>query len=201
MDLLSGLSQDQLRISAWVIAAAFLIVGGLCNWRKIHWTALGSIFVFAAVNAGAGIYVLNHLTDPRWTPEGTESLTAPSFAGTPLVGQYLGPLDSALASVMSGVNDFQTFQHALPVALGFLGTSSLALLWSFPMMIVTLVISFFVGRYERSRFRKYRSTVDRLSVELEQVKLQLAGMAPAEPVLPAQAAVVDVRTHERPFPA
>ncbi|KQQ98441.1 hypothetical protein ASF72_18540 [Arthrobacter sp. Leaf141] len=183
------------------MAAALLIVGGLCNWRKIHWTALGSIFVFAAVNAGAGIYVLNHLTDARWAPEGTESLTAPSFAGTPLVGQYLGPLDSALASVMSGVNDFQTFQHALPVALGFLGTSSLALLWSFPMMIVTLVISFFVGRRERSRFRKYRSTVDRLSVELEQVKLQLAELAPAEPVLPAQAAVVDVRMHERPFPA
>ncbi|MET3142782.1 UNVERIFIED_ORG: hypothetical protein ABIB13_002500 [Arthrobacter sp. UYEF2] len=188
------MSRDELRMYSWIAAAAFLLVAGACNWRKIHWTALGSVLLFAAANAGAGIYVLNHLTDPRWAPEGSEPLTAPSFAGTPLVGQYLGPLDSALNAVVGGMNDFLAFQHALPIALDFLAVAGQALLFSFPMAIIALIVSFILGIHQRSKFKKYRATVDRLSVELEQIKKQLAAMTSEEPALLVPSEIVEVRS-------
>lgn len=91
-------------------------------------TALGAVLLFAALNAGGGIYVLNHFGDSRWSAGGEPPLSAPSFSGTHLVGQFLGPLDSALNSVVGGVNEFLAFMQVLPIALGFLAVSGWCLL-------------------------------------------------------------------------
>ena len=60
-------------------------------------------------------------------------LWEPSFSGTPVIGQFLGPLDSALNGVVGGVNEFLAFKQALPVALDFFASSGWALLVSFPL--------------------------------------------------------------------
>jgi hypothetical protein len=67
LDLLGGMSRDELRICSWVAAIVFALVAGVWRSRRLHWTALGSVLLFAALNAGAGIYVLNHFRDSRWS--------------------------------------------------------------------------------------------------------------------------------------
>jgi hypothetical protein len=177
LDLLGGLSRDELRNFCWLAAAVFALVSGLWRWRRLHWTALGAVLLFAALNAGAGIYVLNTFRDSRWSAGGEAPLSAPSFSETPIVGQYLGPLDSALQGVVGGVNDFLAFKQALPVALDFLATSGWALLLSFPVAILAAVISFAMARRRAAEFEKYRAKVDLLEDELEQVKRQISAAA------------------------
>jgi hypothetical protein len=152
---------------------------------------LGAVLLFAALNAGAGIYVLNHVGDPRWSPG--EPLSAPSFSGTPMVGQFLGPLDSALNAVVGGVNEFLAFKQALPVALDFLAASGWALLLSFPLGILATVISYVMDRRRMADFEAYRATVDLLKDELEQVKRQISSGNSAGTALPAGNEVTDAR--------
>lgn len=168
------MGRDELRIFSWIAAAVFALAAGIWRPRRLHWAALGSVLLFAALNAGAGIYVLNHFNDSRWSAGGQPPLSAPSFSGTPVVGQFLGPLDSALNGVVGGVNEFLAFKQALPVALDFLGVSGWALLVSFPLAIVAAGISFAVTRRRAADFDRYRATVDLLKDELEQIKLQIS---------------------------
>ena len=90
------------------------------------------------------------------------------------MGQFLGPLDSALNGVVGGVNEFLAFKQALPVALDFLAASGWALLVSFPLGILGAVISYIQERHRRAEFDKYRTAVDLLKDELEQVKRQIS---------------------------
>lgn len=192
MDLLGGLSRDELRTYSWVAAAAFALVAGVWRPLRLHWTALGSVLLFAALNAGAGIYVLNHFGDSRWSG-GEQPLSAPSFSGTPVVGQFLGPLDSALNGVVGGVNEFLAFKQALPVALDFLAMSGWALLVSFPLAVLAAGISFAMARRRAADFDRYRATVDLLKDELEQVKRQISAGNFVDTALPADGAVTDAR--------
>ncbi|MBT2548099.1 hypothetical protein [Arthrobacter sp. ISL-65] len=186
------MNRDELGISAWVAASVFALAVGVWRPRKLHWSVLGSVLLFAALNAGAGIYVLNHVGDPRWSA-GEPPLSAPSFSGTPVVGQFLGPLDSALNAVVGQVNAFLAFKQALPVALGFLGTSGWALLVSFPLGILATVISYVMDRRRTADFEKYRATVDLLKVELEEIKRQISTGNSVGTALPASDEVADVR--------
>jgi hypothetical protein len=192
LDLLGGMSRDQLSIFSWVAATVFALAIGVWRPRRLHWTVLGAVLLFAALNAGAGIYVLNHVGDPRWSA-GEQPLSVPSLSGTPMVGQFLGPLDSALNGVVGGVNAFLAFKQALPIALGFLGTSGWALLVSFPLGIVATVISYILERRRKADFEKYRATVDQLKVELEQVKRQISSGNSGSTALPAGDEVTDLR--------
>ncbi|WP_181033691.1 hypothetical protein [Arthrobacter sp. SX1312] len=169
---------DVLRILTWVAPTVVALVAGFLLRRSLHWIALGAVLLFAALNAAAGIYVLNHFSDPRWSPEGMASLSAPSLSETPLVGDYLEPLDTALEGVVGGVNDFRAFQQALPVTLDFLATSGWALLVSVPVAIVAAFVSFNNARRRKAEFRKYLATVDSLKDELEQIKRQIGAGYP-----------------------
>jgi len=192
LDLLGGMSRDELSIYSWVAAGVFALVAGIWRWRRLHWTALNSVLLFAALNASAGIYVLAHFGDPRWSAGAEPPLSAPSFSGTPLVGQYLGSLDSVLNSVVGGVNQFLAFKNALPVALDFLATSGWALLVSFPLAVLAGVINYIVARRRAADFKKYRATVDLLQEELEQLKRQISARNSVGPALPAADEVTDV---------
>jgi len=173
LDPLGYIGLDKLHLIPWVAGAAFALVAGLVRPRMFHWTALGSVMLFAALNVGAGIYVLNHVGDPRWAG-GQAALNAPSFSETPVVGKFLGPLDSALSSVVGGVNEFLNFKQALPVALDFLAASGWALLVAFPLAVLAAVVSFTIARRRAADFDRYRAAVDQLRTELDQVKEQLA---------------------------
>jgi hypothetical protein len=188
LDLLGGMSRDELRLFSWVAAAVFALVAGVWRPGRLHWTALGSVLLFAALNAGAGIYVLNHFSDSRWSTGGEPPLSVPSFSGTPVVGQFLEPLDSALNGVVGGVNEFLAFKQALPVAMDFLAASGWALLVAFPLAILAASISFAAAIRQTAEFEKYRATVDLLQDELEQVKRQISAGKSVDKALPAGSA-------------
>ncbi|WP_434992130.1 hypothetical protein [Arthrobacter sp. Ld5] len=183
------MSVDALHLGTWIVPAVIALVAGFLLQRAVHWIALGAVLLFAALNAAAAVYVLNTFSDARWSPEGQETLSAPSLSETPMVGEFLEPLDSALEGVVGGVNDFRAFQEALPVALDFLALSGWALLVAVPLVVLAGVVSFFKAQRRKADFRKYRATVDSLQDELEQIKRQLAA---GYPVPPAGAHVVDV---------
>ncbi|MHA7239545.1 hypothetical protein [Arthrobacter sp. TMS1-12-1] len=178
MDLLGGASLDLFHLLTWIVPAVVALVAGVLLRRSLHWIALGAVLLFAALNAAAGIYVLNHFDDARWSPEGRAALSAPSLSGTPLVGEYLEPLDSALEGVVGGVNDFRAFQQALPVTLDFLATSGWALLVAVPVAVLAACVAFARARRRKAEFTTYRATVDALRDELEQVKRQIAAGYP-----------------------
>ncbi|MDR6685749.1 hypothetical protein J2Y41_001304 [Arthrobacter sp. 1088] len=69
MDILSGVSREQFHIYIWVAVAVFVVAGGIFQPRRLHRTAVGAVVGFAALNAGAAIYVLNHYADPRWSSQ------------------------------------------------------------------------------------------------------------------------------------
>ncbi len=110
-----------------------------------------------------------------------------------MVGQFLGPLDSALDGVVGEVNEFLAFKQALPVALDFLAASGWALLASFPLAVTAAGISFAVARRRTAEFDKYRATVDLLKDELEQVKRQISAGNSADTAFPAEDGDTDVR--------
>ena len=84
------------------------------------------------------------------------------------------PLDSAMEGVVGGVNDFRSFQQALPIAQDFLATSGWALLVSFPLVTLAAGLSFLTAQRRKADFRKCRATVDSLKEELEQIKRQIS---------------------------
>lgn len=173
MDLLAGVSGDGLRFLPWVAAVGFALVTAVLRPRRIHLVALGTVLLFAALSAGAGVYVLNHVGDARWSAVEESRLSAPSFSGTPLVGQFLGPLDSVLNQVVGGVNEFLALQQALPVALDFFAAAGWALLVSFPLAIVAVAVSYAETRRRRAEFEDYRAAVDLLKGEVETLKRQI----------------------------
>ena len=173
MDLLRGLGREELSIAIWVCVAVFAVAMGTWRRRQLQWVALSTVMLFAVLNAGAGIYVLRTVGDSRWAQEGTVPLSAPSLSETPLVGQYLDPLNSALQSMVGSVNTLVAFQQALPVALDFFTRSGWALLIAVPLMILVAVMSYRAARRRHRELNKYRSTVDQLKIDLDQVKAQL----------------------------
>ena len=173
MNLLRGLSLEDLSVAIWVCVAVFAAVMGIWQRRQLQWVALSSVVLFAVLNAGTGIYVLRTVGDSRWGQEGTVPLSAPSLSETPLVGQYLDPLNSALQSMVGSVNSLVAFQQALPVALDFFTKSGWALLIAVPLMLLVVVMSYRAARRRKRELNNYRATVDQLKIDLEQVKARL----------------------------
>ena len=80
----------------------------------------------------------------------------------PLVGQFMGPLSSALNSVVTEVNEFLAFKDALPVALDFMAIASSALLLSFPVAVLTAILNYVLAKRRSKRREKYKADVDDL---------------------------------------
>lgn len=170
MDPFSNLSQANLTAAIWLSVAAFALVLGLWRRKQLQWVALSTVMLFAALNAGAGIYVLNTIGDSRWATDSSAPLQAPQLTQTPLVGQYLDTLDTALQSMVGGVNSFLAFQQALPVALTFLSRSGWALLIAVPLTILVAVLSYQAVLRQRRELARYRDTVDQLKTDLAQMQ-------------------------------
>jgi hypothetical protein len=173
VDILSDVSSDWLRALTWLAAVATGLL--LCFWRprRLHWAALGSVLVYAVANIGAGIYVLSHLGDSRWGGGAAGRLGAPSLADTPVVGQFLGSLDTVLGGVVDGVNEFNDFRAALPVALDYLSAAGWALVVAVPLGILTLIVSCRDAQRRKAAFARYSLRVEELSDELDAIKRHL----------------------------
>lgn len=173
MDILSAVNAEWLRNLTWIAAVAAGVLLGLWRLRRPDLAALGAVLVFAVANTGAGIYVLLHLSDPRWGGEAHGRLTAPTLGGTPVVGQYLRPLDGLLSGLANGVNQFNDAQAALPTAAGFFASAGWAFAIAVPLAIISLVVGFIVARHREAEFARVREQVRDLSAEVAELKKSL----------------------------
>ncbi|MDP9983826.1 hypothetical protein J2W14_003249 [Pseudarthrobacter oxydans] len=173
MDILSGVSGDSLKVLVWLSAIATGLL--LCFWRpsRVDLAALGSVLVFTVVNIAAGVYVLSHLGDSRWGGGAEERLDAPSLADTPVVGQFLGPLDVLLDGVVEGVNEFTDFRASLPVAVEFLAAAGWALAVAVPLGLLALVVSYRDAQRRKAESARFNLQVEQLSTELDEIKRHL----------------------------
>lgn len=168
MDALAHISIDGLGVVSWILT---LVVGlSMYLWypRKLHWAALGAVGAFIAANIAFGIYVVAHPKDPRWTHD--PSLSAPSLSDTPMIGQYLQPLDSLMDSVVAGINDVRDYQQAIPVALEFFATAGWGCLAVIPLALFALVASYREKKRQKAEFAGYKRTIEELKQELDDVK-------------------------------
>ena len=170
MDILAGVSGEWLKALTWITAAVAGVALLLWRTRRPDLAALGAVGVFMAVNVGAGIYVLNHLGDGRWGGDGQPKLSAPPLSDTPVVGNFLEPLEGMLGGVTDGVNEFVDFRSALPVALDFFAAAGWALAVSVPVALVALAAGARAARRNRAEFTAYKTEVEQLRAELDQVK-------------------------------
>lgn len=173
VDILSGVSLDWLRALTWLSAIIMGLLLCLRGLGRVHLAVLGSAVVLAVANIGAGIYVLSHLWDDRWSVGAQDSLDAPSFSGTPVVGQFLVPLDSFLGEVVNTLNEFLDFRAAFPVALEFFDTAGWALLAALPLAILAPVVSYWEAQRRKAEFVRYKLQVEELRGELDEIKRHL----------------------------
>ena len=170
MDILAGVNREWLAALTWL--AALLAGAGVLLWRhrRADLAALTAGAVFMAANVGAGIYVLNHLADGRWGGDAQARLDPPSLSGTPVVGQFLAPLDGAMAGMAGGVNDFIDFRAALPVALDFFAAAGWALAVSVPVALAAAAVQAGRVRRRNAEMTACRAEVAQLRAELDAVK-------------------------------
>lgn len=152
--------------------AALSAGAGVLLWRRrrADLAALTTVVVFMAANVGAGIYVLNHLADGRWGGDAQARLVPPSLSGTPVVGQFLAPLDGAMAGMAGGINDFIDFRAALPVALDFFAAAGWALAVSVPVALAAAAVQAGRVRRRNAELAAWRTEVAQLRAELDGVK-------------------------------
>lgn len=168
MDILAGISISGLQTFVWSLALGTALLLRFWYPRKLHWSALGAAGVFVAASIGAALYVLANPIDPRW-PAGAP-LSAPSLSATPLVGDYLKPLDALMVNVIGGVNDLRGFQQAVPVALDFFTMAGWGCLAAVPLGIFALWASYREERCRRMEFARYKSAVEELQQQLRDVQ-------------------------------
>jgi hypothetical protein len=170
VDILAGVNREWLAALTWL--AALLTGVGVLLWhrRRADLAALTAVAVFMAANVGAGIYVLNHLADGRWGGDAQARLDPPSLSGTPVVGQFLAPLDGAMAGMAGGVNDFIDFRAALPVALDFFAAAGWALAVSVPVALAAAAVQAGRARRRNAEMAAWRTEVAQLRAELDGVK-------------------------------
>jgi hypothetical protein len=154
----------------WLAALAAGALVLVWRRRRADLAVLTAVVVFMAANAGAGIYVLNHLADGRWGGDAQAKLVPPSLSGAPVVGQFLEPLDDAMAGMAGGVNDFIDFRAALPVALDFFAAAGWALAFSVPVALAAAAVQAGRARRRNAELAAWRTEVEQLRVELDAVK-------------------------------
>lgn len=170
VDILGGVNREWLAALTWL--AALAAGAGVLVWRRrrADLAALAAVVVFMAANIGAGIYVLNHLADGRWGGDAQAKLAPPSLSGTPVVGQFLQPVEGAMAGMAGSLNDFIDFQAALPVALGFFAAAGWALAVSVPVALAAAAVQARRARRRKAEAAKWQDEVEKLRRELDAVK-------------------------------
>lgn len=180
MDVLSGASLDWIKALTWLCAIGAGLLLGFWRPRRLQLAALGAVTVFAVTSAGAGIYVLNHVGDPRWSGKAEDRLGAPPLSETPVVGRFMGPLEDVIRGVADSVNQFMDFQAALPVALEFFAAAGWALAVSMPLALAALIAGYVEAKRRKAEFLQYKLQVEKLKLELEDIKRHLGYPAQRE---------------------
>jgi hypothetical protein len=171
--VLSGISVEGFKVTAVVGSLLIGIAVYLGFFRRWYWAIFATVFTYMILTAGVGVYVLMHITDPRWSVGRDPLLQAPSLGGTPVIGDMMRPLDDFLRDMAASVNEFTSFRHALPVAQDFFALAGWSLLVLIPVTIMALATSRFKSATLFLRFDRLAATVRELSAEVEKLKQQI----------------------------
>lgn len=170
---MSGVSLDWFKALTWIFAIVTGLLLAFWRQRRLHLAALGSVIVFMGTSAGAGIYVLNHVGDPRWGSKAEDRISAPPLTETPVIGRFMGPLDDVIRGVADSVNQFVDFRAALPVAMEFFVAAGWALALALPLGLAALIVSYADAQRRKAEFLKYKLQVEELKSELEDIRRHL----------------------------
>lgn len=180
VDILAGVSSDWLKYLTWIVALAFTVVVLLLRPRRPDVALFAGVHVFLAASLAAGIYVLNHLTEGRWGGDKEARLVPPSLSETPMVGQFLQPLDGTLRSVADVANEFVDFKAAFPVALEFFVAAGWALAAAVPAGLCVLFGTAWENKRRKAEFAASRKELAQLRTELENVKRHVGYQSAAD---------------------
>lgn len=163
MDVLSGIGVEGLKTLA-VILATIVGLGLFFGFvRKWQWALCAAVFTYMVTTVGTGVYVLMTIGDPRWSTGKEPLLQAPSISDTPMIGQWMAPLDAFLGEAATSINELVAFRHAFPVAQDFFALAGWALLLLIPLVIAALIVSRFQPSKDQQEIRALRE-------ELRQIK-------------------------------
>lgn len=147
MDVLGGISVEAFKILAVVVA---LLVGAgilLSSAKAWHWAIVGAVASYMVITAGIGMYVMMHISDPRWSVGKEPLIVAPSISETPIIGPQLEPIDNFMGNAATKLNELLSIQYALPVASEFFNQA----IWAFGATIVALIAALVVQRRQKKR--------------------------------------------------
>ena len=171
MDILAGVSTEWLKWLTWIAAlASAAVVLLLRRPRRPDLALFAGVQVFIAASLAAGIYVLNHLGEGRWGGDEEAKVDPPSLSETPMVGQFLEPLDGTLSGVADVVNEFVDFRAAFPVALDFFVAAGWALAAAVPVGLCVLIGNALETKRRKAEFASSKKELAQLRAELERVK-------------------------------
>jgi hypothetical protein len=173
------LSIDGFKILIWVLALLVTVGVYFGFFRQRYWALVSGAFTFIATAAGIGLYILMHVTDPRWSGNQQVIGQPPKLSETPIIGQYLEPLGTFLNQTASSINDFVAFQHALPVAQEFFAYA----LWGFvafvPLMILALVMSRLQPLLLEKKVKEQQADLKRLTRAVNDLRAE-QGLSPLD---------------------
>jgi hypothetical protein len=174
MDVLSDISVETFKILA--VGLAVLVGVGVFFgfFKKWQWALFGAVFAYMATTAGVGLYILLHINDPRWSAGREPLLKAPSISDTPIIGQYLEPLNGFLDNTATSINELTAFRYALPVAQEFFGLAG----WAFLALLPVTALALFVSRIQAAnQATRQRQELRRLRIALDETRRHV-GMDP-----------------------
>jgi hypothetical protein len=177
--VLSGISVEWFKVIAAIGSLLIGVAVYFSFFKRWYWAIVAAVFTYMVFTAGIGVYVLMHITDPRWSVGRDPLLQAPSLGGTPVIGEMMRPLDDFLRDMATSVNELTSFRHALPVAQDFFALAGWSLLVLVPVAIMALAISRFKSATLFLRVERLATTVRELSAEVERLTQQIPSVQDA----------------------
>lgn len=158
------LSIEGFKILAVIVALMVGVGVYFLYFRKWYWGLVGAAFTYVLAMVVAGVYVLLHINDPRWSSGKEPLLEAPKVSEAPIIGQYLEPLGAFLNNTANTINDFVAFQHALPVAQDFFTLA----LWGLAVLLPALIVATVMSRLQPLLLEK---EVDKLKKAINEMRV------------------------------
>ena len=151
MDVFANVSLEWFKILTWAFAlaigAGWFALSDHSKTREVVKSVLNSLLAAASVfflaNLGVIIYILLHMTDPRWS-EGKDPLWRPSDQefNIPGLGNVLQPINEMQQNVSGVVNDVSMMRNAIFATFDF----GWMAIWAIIPIIVLGICAFYVAR-------------------------------------------------------
>jgi hypothetical protein len=178
MEILSDVTLETFRLLAWV--AAFIVGGLFLLGRRISSPlqiasrAVGALLAgtvsFVAFNLAVVLYILSHLTDPRWSVGKDPKVDSPELSAGAFFEPVTNTLNEIFSSITGSLNDVIAIKNALLTIPEFIASAGQGFWLLIALMIVARIISWLIGKSQAEE-------IERNSRDLADIRSQL-GLSP-----------------------